>query len=69
MKYHVTIEVAGVRIRIKNIKATNQDDAEAIALLRAKKSIKVVGSSVAPEEEPNAKPISGEDIFKKFFGR
>jgi hypothetical protein len=65
-KYHVTIKCAGTNIRVKNVEASNQQDAEAIALKRAKESIKVVGSTIAVEG-PNATQISGEELFKKFF--
>lgn len=67
MKYHVTISVAGKDIRIKNVEASNQDDAETKALGIARKSLKIIGSVIAPPIQENARPISGPDIFDKFF--
>lgn len=72
MKYHVTLDLAGTKVRMKNVEATNQQDAEEIALERARESIKVVGSCIAVERESNATqipPVSGEDMFRQFFGK
>lgn len=69
MKYHVTVKCAGVDIRIKNVEASNREDAEIIAHKRAKESIKVVGSTIAVEEKSSAKPTTGEETYKQFFGK
>jgi hypothetical protein len=67
MKYDITINCAGANICIKNVEASNQQDAEEIALKKAKQSIKIVGSTVSVEKK---KPdVDGEKMFNEIFGK
>lgn len=69
MKYDITIQQPdGSKIRYRNVEAVCQEEAEARALKRAKVMVIIIGSCQA-EPVSNARPVSGEEMYNKFFGK
>lgn len=76
MKYDIELGLEGKIFRFKDVEAVNQEAAEVKCVQELKKRIKLVSIQPSPvirdERKSNATqvpPVSGEDIFKQFFGK
>lgn len=76
MKYDIVLGLEGKLFRFMDVEAANQEDAEIKCKQELKRKIKLVAIQPSPavrdEKKSNATqipPISGEDIFKQFFGK
>lgn len=76
MKYDVVLSLEGREFRFRNVEAVNQEAAEVKCIQELKRRIKPVSIQPSPavrgERRSNATqvpPMSGEDIFKHFFGK
>jgi hypothetical protein len=76
MKYDIELSLYGKKFRFKNVEATNEDEAVYRAFQKAKKGITFCSIQPSPlvreELKPNATeipPMSGEDMFRQFFGK
>ena len=74
MKYDIVLEIEGRQFRFKDVEAPNQEAAEVKCTQELKRRIKLVSIQPSPtvreERKSNAKqipPLSGEEIFRKFF--
>ena len=76
MKYDVVLGLEGKEFRFKDVEAANHEAAEVKCTQELKRRIKLVSIQPSPavreERKSNATqipPVSGEDIFRQFFGK
>jgi len=73
MKYDVTLGLEGKMFRFKDVEAANQEAAEIKCTQELKRKIKLVSIQPSPEvrepREPNARTMTGDEMFKQFFGK
>lgn len=76
MKYDIVLGIEGKQFRFKDVEAPNKEDAEIKCIQELKRKIRLVSiqpsQAVRDKAESNATQIplmSGEDIFKQFFGK
>ena len=76
MKYDIVLDIEGHKFRFKDVEAANQEAAEIKCTQELKRKIKLVSIQPSPavreERKSNATqipPVSGEDIFRQFFGK
>lgn len=76
MKYDIVLGLEDKQFRFKDVEAANQEAAEVKCTQELKRRIKLVSIQPSPavraERKSNATqipPVSGEDIFRQFFGK
>ncbi len=76
MKYDIVLGLEGKEFHFKDVEAANQEAAEIKCTQELKRRIKLVSIQPSPavrsERKSNATqipPVSGEDIFRQFFGK
>lgn len=76
MKYDIVLGLEGKEFRFKDVEAANQEAAEVKCTKELKRRIKLVSIQPSPEARDNRKsnatqipPVSGEEIFRQFFGK
>lgn len=76
MKYDIVLEIEGKQFRFKDIESSNKEDAEIKCIQELKRKIKLASIQPSPAVRGKTKsnatqvpPMSGEDIFKQFFGK
>lgn len=75
MKYDVVIGLEGKDFRFQDVEAVNQEAAETKCIQELKRRLKLVSIQPSPEVRNEKKsnatqipPLSGEEMFRKFFG-
>jgi len=73
MKYDIVIGLGEKHFRFKDVEAVNEEAAEIRCIKELKTRLKLVSIQPSPEvrepREPNARTMTGDEMFKQFFGK
>lgn len=70
-KFDVTLDLFGKKFKFHNVEAETKEIAVMKAKNQAVAKLMLVEVNICPvvDKSSNARPISGEEIYEKFFGR